>query len=263
MPNRLPLVALALILGLGACSHRDRDQNTIREPDNAARLRIAATASAAGQTDIALSMYNAAAAASPDDPEVQTRLVALLLQTGKPDVAETTLKTALARQPSDPTLMRWLGNLRLETGNAAAALQIFDGLIARRPSDVAALNGRGVALDLLGQHEAAQQTYLTARALQPGDLQSANNLAVSLLLIEHPNQAMTVLQPFSTRSDLPPRLSNNLAIARAAAGQPVESAPENAIPADDLRTLAASLGPVQGIQSATPAPLGASIKPAS
>ena len=180
-PGRIVVVSLVGALALGGCSHRDRDRTTLREPDNASRLHIAETASAAGQSDIALSMYAAAAAAAPDDAEVQGRLVNALILAGKPNVAETTLNAALARQPNEPTLLRWLGNLRLQTGNAEAALQIFDGLIARRPTDVAALNGRGIALDLLGQHDAAQQTYLNARAQQPGNLQTANNLAVSLL----------------------------------------------------------------------------------
>ena len=239
------LVTLCLALGLtSGCSHRDRDLATVREPDNASRLRIAETASAAGQTDIALSMYNAAAAATPNDPDVQARLVSMLIRAGKPDVAEYTLAAALARQPNNPTLLRWQGNLRLETGAAEAALQIFDGLIARRPNDVAALNGRGVALDLLGRHDAAQQAYLTARALQPGDLQTANNMAVSLLLMQHPSQALAVLQPFAMQSDLPSRVSNNLTIARAAAGQSntTETGADSTIASDDLRTLAASLG---------------------
>ena len=261
-PGRIVVVSLVGALALGGCSHRDRDRTTLREPDNASRLHIAETASAAGQSDIALSMYAAAAAAAPDDAEVQGRLVNALILAGKPNVAETTLNAALARQPNEPTLLRWLGNLRLQTGNAEAALQIFDGLIARRPTDVAALNGRGIALDLLGQHDAAQQTYLNARAQQPGNLQTANNLAVSLLLIEHPNQAASVLQPFSTRAGLPTRFVNNLAIARAAAGQSATGDGDGAMPAEDLRALAASFGASPGQQPSISPLEGRSGKPA-
>ena len=236
--------ATALSLLTGACSsHRDSEPVVLREPNTASRLHIADTAAAAGQTDIALSMYAAAAEAAPNDPTLQARLVSMLLVAGKPDVAQQTLSRALARKPNDPTLLRWLGNLRLETGSAEAALQIFDGLIARKSSDVASLNGRGVALDLMGQHDAAQQSYRLAQAVAPGDVQTANNLAVSYLLTDRPAQARDVLLPLMQLTDLPPRVLNNLAIAQAAAGASNGMGPASTtMSPDDLRTMAASVG---------------------
>ena len=244
-PWMASVVAGLLLVLTGACArHHDGDAVVVREPDTASRLRIAETAAAAGQTDIALSMYSAAAEAAPNDPAVQARLVSMLIKAGRPELAGQTLSRALARKPSDPTLLRWLGNLRLETGSAETALQIFDGLISRKADDTAALNGRGVALDLLGQHAAAQQSYRTAQAIAPADIQTANNLAVSYLLSDRPAQARDLLLPFAQQSVLPVRVLNNLVIAQAAAGStPYSSAGVGStISPDDLRMLAASLG---------------------
>jgi Flp pilus assembly protein TadD len=248
----MPAVAGLLLLSAGGCA-RHTDQVSLREPDTASRMRIAATAAAAGQTEIALSMYSAAAEAAPNDPAVQARLVSMLLRIGKPEVAQQTLTRALTSQPRDPTLLRWLGNLRLETGSPEAALTIFDGLIARNAKDVASLNGRGVALDLLSQHDQAQESYRRAQAIAPADVQTANNLAVSYLLSDRPSQARDVLLPLSQQSELPPRVLNNLAIAQAATGSASASSAgtSTTISSDDLRTLATSLG--AGIALDTPA----------
>ncbi|MDT7951025.1 MAG: tetratricopeptide repeat protein [Acetobacteraceae bacterium] len=240
----LALVVTGALLLLGACSRsHDGDSVVVREPDTASRMHIAATAAAAGQTDIALSMYEAAAAAAPDDPEVQARLVSMLLKAGKPGPAEQALSRALSRKPNNPVLLRWLGNLRLETGSAQEAMDVFDNLLSRDSKNLAALNGRGVALDLLGQHDAAQQVYRTARAIAPQDVQTANNLAVSYLLSDRPAQARDILLPLARQSNLPPRILNNLAIAEAAIGTgQVEPGITATIDSGDLRTMAASFG---------------------
>ena len=242
IPRIRRLAGLGILI-VASCARHDAGQAVIREPDTASRLHVADTAAAAGQTDIALSMYNAAAAAAPDNVEAQTRLVSLLIKSGQPEVAGQVLSRALVRQPSDPTLLRWLGNLRLETGAAEAALKIFDGLVARKSTNIAALNGRGVALDLLGQHEVAQQTYRTAQTIAPGDVQTANNLAVSFLLSNRPTDARDILVPLSQQPDLPARVLNNLALAQTAAGDTsaADASLAGRAGADDLRIMAATL----------------------
>ena len=171
---------------LSACAGQDTKSIVVRAPDTASRLRVASAAAASGQTDIALSMYGAAAEAAPDDVEAQARFASLLIRAGKPDLADQVLSRAIGRKPNDPTLLLWVGIHRLETGAAREALQIFDKLIAQRPQNIAALNGRGMALDLANQHADAQQTYRAALQAAPSDMRTANNLAVSLLLDGHP-----------------------------------------------------------------------------
>jgi Flp pilus assembly protein TadD len=235
--------ALGLVALLAACGHSD-DSMVLRKPDLASRLDVAATAAASGQTDLALSMYAAAASAAPDNVEVQTKLARLLLKVGKPEMAGEILTRALGRKPNDPTLLRWSGVVLLETGETNQAAQIFDKVLARNPRDVGALNGRGMALDLADRHDEAQQAYRTALAIAPNDVQTANNLAISLLLADRPTEARDLLQPLAQRPDVPSRVLNNLAIADAASGDLNGS---NALlagrpGADDIRTLATAFG---------------------
>jgi Flp pilus assembly protein TadD len=259
----------ATLLGAAAlltsCAGNEADSVVLRAPDTASRLRVAAAAAASGQTDIALSMYGAAAEAAPDNVEAQARFASLLIRAGKPELADQVLSQALGRKPSDPTLLLWLGIHRLETGAAGEALQIFDRLVGDRPHDVAALNGRGIALDLANRHADAQQTYREALQVAPSDLRSANNLAVSLLLDGRPAEARAVLLPLAHGAGVPPRLLNNLAIAQAAAGDVpgAEASLAGRPGAEDIRALATAFGAPPAIAANPPPEPGTSTRAAS
>jgi Flp pilus assembly protein TadD len=250
--------ALGLLALLAGCGSHRNDEAIVRDPDTASRLRVAETAAASGQTDIALSMYGAAASAAPDNVEAQSKYAGLLLKLGKPDLADQVLTKALARRPTDPALLRWRGVLQLQTGDSDGALKIFDRLLSHNKADLAALNGRGMALDLADRHEEAEQAYRTALSLAPNDIQSTNNLAISLLLADRVSEARDILLELSQRQNVPPRVLNNLAVAQAASGNVLSS---NALlagkpSADDIRALAAAFG-------APPSPDDPAIRPVS
>ena len=190
----------------------------MRDLDTASRLRIAETAEASGNLEIALSLYRAAAAADPGRADVQARYASLLSRTGNLPEAEAVLTRALARHPNDAALQVQLGRLRLRTGAPEQALTIFDGILVRAPANAEALDGRGVALDLLDRSAEAQQAYLAARAAAPQDPRFAGNLAFSFLLEGRAREARDVLEPFAGRPNLPPRVRTSLAIARAMTG---------------------------------------------
>ena len=234
---------LAAVLAVtSACSARNGEAE-LRTPDTASRLHIAETAAAAGQNDIALSMYVAAAAANPSDVQVQARLADMLIRVGKPDVAAETLTRALAARPSDPTLLRWLGNLRLEQGFTEAALQIYDGLVTRKPDDVAALNGKAVALDLLGRHQGG------AADLSSRTVDRTRATCRRQIISPSRSSSTTSLQPPRTSwprlrisQTYPTRAINNFSIAQAAAGSIVaETSTTSTLSAEDLRTLSTAL----------------------
>lgn len=190
----------------------------LREHDSASRLRVAAAAEASGQTDVALSMYAAAAAGEPDRAEVQARFAAALARSGNLAQAERVLDRAIERRPGDAALLLQLGRLRLRSGAAAQALDIFERLVAAAPRNAEALGGRGVALDLLGNHAEAEQSHRRALSLAPDSVAMANNLAMSLLLGGRPAEAAAILEPLARRPSAPPRVAANLAIAQAASG---------------------------------------------
>lgn len=190
-----------------------------REPDAAARLRIAAVAEASGQPDVALSMYSAAAAGAPRRGDVQALYAAALARNGDLPAAEEVIDRALTLQPEDPALLGQSARNRLAAGDAESALRLFDRVLAKAPGSARALSGKGVALDLTGRATEARESHLAAHALAPEDAVVTNNLAMSLLLSGRPGEAITLLEPLAQGRSAPRRIRNNLALARAAAGK--------------------------------------------
>ncbi len=189
-----------------------------RDIDTASRLRIAQAAESAGNLDIALSMYGAAAAAEPSRPDVQARFAAVLSRTGQTARAEQVLSQALERNPNDGALLTQLGRHRLRSGSAEQALGLFDRVLARDARNADALDGRGVALDLLDRPSEAQQAYRAGLVVAPSDLRLVGNLAFSYLLEGRAQEARDVLEPHAGRSEMPARMRTSLAIARSMTG---------------------------------------------
>jgi Flp pilus assembly protein TadD len=209
------LLFSALLAGCGITS----GEAVRREPDAAARLRIAAVAEASGQPEVALSMYSAAAAGAPRRGDLQALYSAALARNGDLPAAEEVVDRALALQPEDSALLGQSARNRLAIGDTGSALQLFDRVLAKTPRDARALSGKGVALDLAGRAAEARESHLAAHALAPEDVVVTNNLAMSLLLGGKPGEAIVLLEPLAQSRSAPQRVRNNLALARAAAGK--------------------------------------------
>jgi Flp pilus assembly protein TadD len=220
----LALAASAIV----ACAPTDG----LREPDAASRMRVAATAEAGGQTDVALSMFGAAAARDLDNAEAQARFAAALMRAGNRTQAEQVLAAAVERRPNDGRLILELAKMRLRSGQAGEALGLFDRVLARDSRNVAALDGRGVALDLMGRHPEAQDSYRRAQAVSPDSVSVANNLGLSLLLDGRADEARAVLEPLARRSDANQRVTANYAISLAATGD--EAAARTVLGSEDV-----------------------------
>jgi len=212
MTNR-HLTSLALGLLLAGCA-----TDGLRNPDTASRLRVAGTAEAQGQMDVALSMYAAAAANEPGNAQVQSRFATALTRSGNRPQAERILAAALERRPDERGLMMQLARMRLQSGQAGEALTLFDRVLAADSRSPEALDGRGVALDLMGRHPEAQDSYRRAQALSPNSVAIANNLGLSLLLDGRPDEARAVLEPLARRADATERVTANYGISLAATG---------------------------------------------
>ncbi len=210
------LLALGLCSGLLACGTNNQASETGSpglSPES--RLSVAEAAEAAGDQDLALSMYVSAATNAPSDVPLQLRAADALARHGQFAQAQQLLHTALAKSPNQRDLTRGLGLIYLVSGNAAPAIEQFDKLLAGDSRDVNALADKGIALDLLHQHAEAQALYRQALQMQPNDSGIANDLALSLMLEGRLKEAQAVLEPFGS-ADAPPRLLTNLAILRAA-----------------------------------------------
>jgi Flp pilus assembly protein TadD len=204
-------LGLLILPLLAACSSRGI------EADTASRLRVAAVAERAGQMDVALSLYRAAAEREPDRAEVQLRYARALRGQGQITQAGEVLATALERHATEPSLLEERGRTELVSGAAQRALTTFEQVLKRQPHAIAALNGRGVALDMLGRHAEARQSYQMALDIDSNNAAASNNLAVSLLLDGQAVVAETVLERLN-QGTTTTRIRHNLGLAHAATG---------------------------------------------
>lgn len=248
--HRARLAGVTLLASLAAgCATTEG----VRDPDSASRMRVAASAEASGQMDVALSMYGAAAARDPDNGEAQARFAAALMRAGNRAQAEQVLAAAVQRRPNDRFLLIQLGRMRLQGGAAGEALGMFDRVLASDSRSVPALDGRGVALDLMGRHPEAQESYRRAQAIDPNAISVANNLGLSLLLDGRPEEARAVLEPLARRADATQRVTANYAISLAATGNEAAARSVLGDPEADLRGVADTLRVDRQVIEVTPA----------
>jgi Flp pilus assembly protein TadD len=218
----LLLVASVAACGvLMACTSTDVQRKSTLTSET--RLQLAEAALAAGDTDLAISMYTTAAAAEPANIALQLRCADALTRSGKVDQAREMLQARQRAGTSQPELIRALAMIDLVAGEPARAIVEFDQVLAVSPGDVSALVDKAVALDLQGQHAAAQAIYQGVLVTAPNDAAATNDLAVSMMLEGRTRQALETLAPLQDADTSPPRLKINLGILYAATGNPDRS----------------------------------------
>jgi Flp pilus assembly protein TadD len=210
---RLSVIACA---GLTACT----SMSTQHQPalTAGARLQVAEAADTAGDSDLAISMYTAAAASEPSNITLQLRCADALARNGKVSQARQILTEKLRSNPNQPDLVRALAMIDLIAGQPTQAIAGLDQILASNPGDVRALVDKGVALDLQRQHAAARAIYRQVLATTPDDAATRNNLAVSLMMEGRNREALETLGPMQDADNSPPRLRVNLGILYAASG---------------------------------------------
>jgi Flp pilus assembly protein TadD len=212
----------ALMSAVACCVLASCGASTVHDPKagmNAeSRLRVAEAAEASGDRELAVSMFQAAAAQAPSDNDVQLRCAEGLARSGQLDQASAILARSVKAGGHQPELLRTLGTIQLLGGQPAQAEATFTDLLTAKPGDVSALADKAIALDLERQHVEAQRLYRQALTLAPDDLAINNDLALSLVLSGHADEARQVLLPFKDVPNLPERVRINLGILEAADG---------------------------------------------
>jgi Flp pilus assembly protein TadD len=201
---------------LAACVSKGPLQRTTLTPE--ARLQVAEAADAAGDSDLAISMYTAAVADNPGNIGLQLRCADALARKGRIGEARDLLADRLRAQPGQPDLTRAIALIDLVAGQLDQAIGGLDQVLAANPGDTRALVDKAVALDLQGQHAAAQSIYRGVLAGSPNDAATRNNLALSLMLEGQARQALETLAPMQGVDSSPQRLRINLGILYAANG---------------------------------------------
>ncbi len=188
-----------------------------------ARLQVAEAADSSGDSELAISMYTAAAASEPGNTSLQLRCADALARRGKIDEARKLLAERLRTSPGQPDLVRALALIDIVAGQPARAITELDQILAANPGDIRALVDKGVALDLLRQHAAAQAIYQQVLAASPNDAAAKNDLALSLMLEGRTRQALDTLAPMQNVADSSQRLRTNLGILYAVTGDVARS----------------------------------------
>ncbi len=214
-PRLSPLLLLLLAALVAGCA----TQRPASQLSADSRLHVADAAAAAGDDDLAASLYAAAAANAPHDTAVQLRAAAALAKVGKISQPRQVLARRLQAAPDDLDAVRARAGLDLGEGRIAEAVAALDGALATRPEDPATLADKGVALDLQAQHAAAQVLYRRALRAAPNDPAICNDLALSLLLQGRIHEGIAVLAPLEDAPSLPVRARATLALLYALDGQ--------------------------------------------
>ncbi len=209
----VPVVVCGVLTACASVSNRGESSLT-----STSRLQVAQAADEAGNNDLAISMYTAAAAKEPSNIELQLRCADALVRSGKMAQARQLLSERLSANADNPDLIRALALVDLVAGKPAQAIVQLDRVLASNQGDVRALVDKAVALDLLRQHTAAQTIYRQVLATTPDDADTRNDLAVSLMMEGRTRQALDTLRPVQNNDNSSPRLKANLGILYAATG---------------------------------------------
>lgn len=206
-------------------------------------MQVAEAADAAGNNDLAISMYTAAAASEPSNIALQLHSADALVRNGKIMQARQLLRESLRTNHGQRDLMRALALVDLVAGQPAQAIAQFDQILATTPDDIRSLTDKAVALDLQGQHAAAQAIYRQALTTAPNDPAVRNDLAVSMMLEGRIRQALDTLRPLQDTETSPPRLRVNLGILYAVDGDTERSRQllGDRVSKEDLSTLTQAL----------------------
>jgi Flp pilus assembly protein TadD len=219
--RRVSIVVLGACTVLAACASIGPKHRTALTAE--AALQVAAEAEAAGNNELAMSMYAEAAAREPGNVELQLRCADALARSGKISQARQLITERLHARPGDPELMRALALIDLITGESKQAITGLDRVLATNPGDLRALVDKAIALDLEGQHIAAQSIYREVLVREPNDPATINDLAVSLMLEGRTGQALETLASLQQTDNLPQRVKVNLGLLYAATGHPEQS----------------------------------------
>ena len=112
-----------------------------------------------------ISLYEAAAAASPQDADVHAALGVLCNLSRRYDGAVTAFKAALALRPQDYSLWNKLGATLANSARSAEALAAYQKALDLKPNYMRAWTNMGISLANIGDYEGSARYYVRALAL--------------------------------------------------------------------------------------------------
>lgn len=231
------VLVISLLAGCASGRHTTpQSEVTMRAPaaaaDPAVDLRIADSALQAGDTQLAVSLYQRMLKADPNSATAHLGLGDAAYASGDIARAGVLFARVHALRPDDPRAQLGLARVALRERRIDEAEARYRTLVAARPDSAVAAEGLGTTLDLQGKHDEAQALYRAALRRHPEALGLKVNLGLSLILSRKAREGANVLLDIAGLPDAPPQARQNLALAYGLLGN--EEAAKRILAAENL-----------------------------
>ncbi|RKP49054.1 hypothetical protein D7S89_09570 [Trinickia fusca] len=210
----VPLIAAMLLAGCSSGGNfTPRPVLTQHGTDTSTDLRLAETALASGDTELATTLFEKTLKADPQSSAAQIGLADVMYQTGDLARAGVLYARVASQAPDDPRAQLGLARVALRERRLDDAVARYRQLVAAHPDHAVAAEGLGTALDLQGKHDEAQAVYRAALARHPEEQGLKADLGLSLILGRQAREGANVLLDIAALPDAPPQARENLALA--------------------------------------------------
>lgn len=196
----------------------------------AGELRIAHSALASGDLDVALSLFQRVTAAHPGNADSWLGLGTAHFLGGDFAQARVAYEQAITLDAEQIDAHLGLARMDIHQRRLTEAETRYQAMLARWPDHPVVLAGLGTTYDLMGRSGDAQTVYRRGLAAHPGDPALRSNLGLSLALNGKPREAVNVLLDVVGVPKSLPQGRQNLALAYALMGR--EDAAESILIAD-------------------------------
>ncbi|KML48062.1 hypothetical protein VL15_30300 [Burkholderia cepacia] len=204
--------------GCGAPGVQTRPVLSHKSDDPQAELRIADSALAGGNVDLASTLYEKVLAKHPDSLAAQLGLGDVNYRTGNLERARILYEEAQRQSPAELGPQLGLARVALRQRRLDEAAQRYRDLLAAQPNHPLAAEGLGTVLDLQGRHADAQAVYRDALRAHPDAQGLRIDLGLSLVLGNRPREGVNVLLDVAGLPDAPWQARQNLAFAYGVLG---------------------------------------------
>lgn len=225
---RSTLLALgaAALLAIAGCSNdidrqieeakKEASGGKLDSPD--ALMRVAEHTARGGDVGTALTLFNRASMADPDNPTPILRMAQLYYAVAAYKEAEVAYGRVIGIDPAHVGALRGLGNTLVALDEPERAIPPFETAL-KIERDPRTLAGLGVAHDMAGRPAKAQEIYRAGLAEHPAHLGLRNNLGLSLAMTGQTDEAIAILRKVAASPTATVRHRQNLALAYGLAGR--------------------------------------------
>ena len=220
--SAIRMLAFAAVLPVlaGGCAPgiQTRPVLSQKSDDPQAELRIADSALAGGNIDLASTLYDKVLARHPDSLAARLGLGDVNYRAGDLERARVLYEQARQQAPTQLGPQIGLARVALRQRRLDEAAQRYRDLLAAQPNLPLAAEGLGTVLDLQGRHADAQAVYRDALRAHPDAQGLRIDLGLSLVLSNRPREGVNVLLDVAGLPDAPWQARQNLAFAYGVLG---------------------------------------------